>query len=376
MAGISGVIKDVVTEGAKAGVKASAKGAGAVTKAQRGMYQKALEKAENNILQGSDNIIDRAVNKNFSETVQKLGEKEARLAKTAETGIVEKAVDNATENTIEQASKGLSNRSKNALMGSAIGGISGAGIGGISGLATGADEDDTKSMIFMGALAGVTGGAMVGGLRSGSSNISKIAGEIATNGGANEAVNGGAKGILGRVGTSTQNFVDKIDDLGSNIAKKASKGERFELAKQLKKAANGEITSKEALDLANEASTKSVKELRRGFFTEIEGPDGYIKKINKAKLTKEDAEHFTKIMRNANTIGGASQGAIIGSVTGATIGGISGGIDEDETFIGGAVKGGLIGGTIGGISGGASGFINSNAKVLSNTTANVKSLFS
>lgn len=314
-----------------------------------------------------DDVVVNPGLKNLEEAVAEQGAKAGRE-------IAEEATEEVTEKAIKKVSSGIG---KNAFIGGAVGSVTGAGIGGIAGLATGADEDDTKSMIFMGALAGATGGSIIGGsskmLRNKAvsgeffsqidKSVAETAEEIAT-GEANHAVKNGANGLF-----------NKIDDLGSNIAKKASKGERFELAKQLKKAANGEITSKEALDLANEASTKSVKELRRGFFTEIEGPDGYIKKINEAKLTKEDAEHFTKIIRNANTIGGASQGAIIGSLTGATIGGISGGIDEDETFIGGALKGGFIGGTIGGIGGGASGFLNNDARILSNTTTNVKSLF-
>ena len=78
-------------------------------------------------------------------------------------------------------------------------------------MATGADKDDQNGMIVTGALAGMAGGAMVGGLFGNS--ISKVAGGIAK-GASNEAVEGGAKGVFKNVGASAQDFADKIDDIG------------------------------------------------------------------------------------------------------------------------------------------------------------------
>lgn len=250
--------------------------------------------------------------------------------------VIEEAIDEVSK----KGEKTVSNIKKNALVGSAIGGISGAGIGGITGMATGADEDDMKSMVLLGALSGGAGGATIGAIRKTNvSNISKIAGEIATSGGTNEAVNGGAKKLLRKAGTSVQNFADKIDDIGYTVQHKYT-------------GAKGREASKIISEMQQ---TGDFETIDKASF--IEGLTGGIK-------------------RKGAIIGGASQGAIMGSITGATIGGVAGGIDEDETFIGGALKGGFIGGTIGGIGGGASGFINNDAKVLSNTTTNVKSLFS
>ena len=257
--------------------------------------------------------------------------------------VIEEAVDEVSDEVSKKGKKTVSNIGKNALVGSAVGGISGAGIGGIAGLATGADEDDTKSMIFMGALSGVAGGAIVGGgskmLRnkaiSGSmfsqESVVETAGEIAT-GKANHIIRNGAKGLFNKIGSTTRSVADKIDNVGSNVSNKII---------------NKSITNEFGYGL------DEVRDVIRNDLVDDA--------INKAS-------------RKANTIGGAAQGAIMGSVTGATIGGVAGGIDEDETFIGGALKGGLIGGTIGGIGGGASGYFNNSAKVLSNTTANVNSL--
>jgi hypothetical protein len=358
---VKGVIKDVVAEAAETGAKAS-------VKAQKKLYQRAWNKAGAKILEGNDNIIDRAVNKNFGEAINSLKAKEARLGQAAKDGAKAgakagaetsaKGAD-AVEDIVEEKVK--SSRGKNALIGSAIGGISGAGIGGIAGMATGADEDNQNGMIVTGALAGMAGGAMVGGLFG--NNISKVAGGIAK-GASNEAVEGGAKGLF----KSVQNFADKIDDIGTNVYKKTTKQSRLELAKQIKK--NSNLTSKQALDMANKAASSSAEKLKKGITVALD--DGSIGKL--AGMEADDIELFTKSIRTGNTLGGAAQGAIMGSVGGAVIGGIGGGIDEDDTFIGGALKGGLIGGTLGGIGGGVSGHFNNNAKLFANTTANVNSL--
>lgn len=336
---IKGVVKDVVAEAAETGAKAS-------IKAQKGLYQRALDKAGAKILEGSDNIIDRAVNKNFGEAINSLKAKEARLGQAAKDGAKAgtktgaKGAD-AVEDIVEEKVK--SSRGKNALIGSAVGGISGAGIGGITGMATGADEDNQNGMIVTGALAGIAGGAMVGGLFG--NNITKVAGGIAK-GASNEAVEGGAKGLLKNVGASAQNFADKIDDVGGKVSKKL-------------------VNNKE-------------KVLRNGVFDTLE-KQGF-SKIDAQELShgvygdskiKDSLLSYTK---TANTLGGAAQGAIMGSAGGALVGGVAGGIDEDDTFIGGALKGGLIGGAVGGIGGGVSGYFNNSAKILSNTTANVNSL--
>jgi hypothetical protein len=361
MAGIGGVVKDVISESVDAGVKnvvkGTAKGAQAVTNAQKGLYQKALNKASANIVDNGGNIIDRAINKNLSETVANLEARSERLSNMAETGIIKKATretaENVTEDVAEESGKQISKRNinKDALRGTAIGSITGAGIGGITGMATGADEDDMKSMVLMGAVAGGVAGN-VGG-RINSKFNAKVASDIAQ-GSANHSVIDGAKGLMNKAGASVQNFVDKgagssLDNIGNNIAKKASKSGRLEIAKEIHERTGG--TAKEALDFVNDLASNS-----------------------EALRSMDQSDALVKTMKKANAIGGAAQGAIMGSASGALIGGVAGGIDEDETFIGGALKGGLIGGTIGGIGGGASGYFNNSAKVLSNTTANVNSL--
>ena len=281
---------------------------------------------------------------------------------------VNEAGEAVAEGAGEKIGKNIANKSsrgKNALIGSAVGGISGAGIGGITGMATGADKDDQNGMIVTGALAGITGGAIVGGLFG--NNITKVAGGIAK-GASNEAVEGGAKGFLKNVGASAQDFTDKIDDIGTNVYKKATRQSRLELAKQIRK--NSNVTPKQALSMANKAASSSAEELKKGITVALD--DGSIGKL--AGMEADDIELFTKSIRTGNTLGGAAQGAIMGSVSGAVVGGVAGGIDEDDTFIGGALKGGLIGGTLGGIGGGVSGYFNNNAKLFANTTANVNSL--
>lgn len=272
----------------------------------------------------------------------------------------------AVEEIVNEGGKKIVSKTKrNALIGSAIGGISGAGIGGIAGMATGADKDNQNGMIVTGALAGMAGGAMVGGLFGNS--ITKVAGGIAK-GASNEAVEDGAKGLLKNVGASAQDFTDKIDDIGTNVYKKATKQSRLELAKQIRK--NSNVTPKQALSMANKAASSSAEELKKGITVALD--DGSIGKL--AGMEADDIELFTKSIRTGNTLGGAAQGAIMGSVSGAIVGGVAGGIDDDDTFIGGALKGGLIGGTLGGIGGGVSGYFNNNAKLFANTTANVNSL--
>lgn len=250
---------------------------------------------------------------------------------------VNKAGEAVAEGAGEKIGKNIANKSsrkKNAIIGSVVGGISGAGIGGLAGMATGADEDNQNGMIVTGALAGIAGGAMVGGLFG--KNITKVAGGIAK-GASNEAVEGGAKGLLKNAGASAQKFTDKIDDFGESISKNISKKEKLNLVRNIKK----------------------------------EHPEKGIQQILK---DPENAESIAKAVRKGNTLGGAAQGAIMGAVPGVVIGGISGASDEDDTFIGGAIKGGLIGGALGGIGGGVSGYFNNSAKILSNTTSNIKSL--
>lgn len=393
MAGFLGAASDVTSEliesGIKGTVKAGAKGAGAVTKMQKGLYQKVLDMADNKILDGTDNMLDRALSKNLGETVNTLGKRETQLAEIAENGIVGKTgsgAGNTVEDIVDEGvkaakaggganvpggpggggpGKGGGTRKRNALIGSAVGGVAGAGIGGITGMVTGADEDNQNGMIVTGALAGIAGGAMVGGLFG--NNITKVAGGIAK-GASNEAVEGGAKGLLKNAGASAQNFADKIDDIGTNVYKKTTKQSRLELAKQIKK--NSNLTSKEALRMANKAASSSADELEKGIVMTLD--DGSIGRLK--GMEPKDIESLTKSIHTGNTLGGAAQGAIMGAAGGALVGGVAGGIDEDDTFIGGALKGGLIGGTLGGIGGGVSGYFNNSAKILSNTTANVNSL--
>lgn len=245
---------------------------------------------------------------------------------------IDKAGEAVVEGAGEKIGKNIANKSsrkKNAIIGSVVGGISGAGIGGLAGMATGADEDNQNGMIVTGALAGIAGGAMVGGLFG--KNITKIAGGIAK-GASNEAVEGGAKGVLKNVGASTQKFADKIDDIGENVSRKIT---------------NDAVTQKFGYGL------DEVRDVIRNDLVD---------------------ETINEVAKKANTLGGAAQGAIMGSVGGAVIGGIGGAADEDDTFIGGALKGGFIGGALGGIGGGISGRFNNNARILSNTTSNIKSL--
>lgn len=367
MAGFSGVVKDVVKEGAetvvKGAVKTGAKGAGAVTKVQKGLYQKALDSAGARAIDGTDTIVSRAVNKNLGESVNALSARAEKLGKIAETGVIEKAAKESSTNVIENASKEAGKEiekkvsngiRKNALIGGAVGSVTGAGIGGVTAMATGADEDDTKSMILMGALAGGTAGSIAGAgskmirnKQATGSMFQQAAEEMSKHGGKNLPVGGGAEGLIEKVKNSGTNITDKIDDIGGNISNKLNaKKERLLRNEVL------EGLEKQGFD------TIDAVELSQGVFGD-------------SKIGKDLAAYGKK----AGLLGGSAQGAIMGSAGGALIGGISGGIDEDESFIGGALKGGLIGGTLGGIGGGASGYFNSSGKVLSNTVENIGSLF-
>ncbi len=317
------------------------------------------------------NVLDDAViNPGLKNLEKAVAEEGAKAGKE----VAKEATEEVTEKAIKKVSSGIG---KNSFVGGAVGSVTGAGIGGVAGLATGADEDDTKSMIFMGALAGATGGSIIGGsskmLRNKAVSgkffsqvdrtVAETAEEIAT-GEANHAVKNGANGLFNKIGSSTQSITDKIDDIGSNVAKRATRETRFELAKGIKK--NSNLTSKQALELANEAASSSAEDLRKGVGVKFE--DGSYSKV---LLRKNDIDALTKSVRTGNTLGGAVQGTVMGSVTGATIGGIAGGVDEDETFIGGALKGGLIGAGIGGAGGGALGYSKNSARLLSSITSKV-----
>jgi hypothetical protein len=377
------VAKGAVKGVAKAGAQAVKEGIEATSKAYTGVMIDASRKVAN---QAGEGVVNEAIKNAGKESLEKytakalsgqdltkmtkkqLGGYAADLgldinSKTTKAQMVDMmndrlknigkvaadSADDVVESGAKNAVRAGGSRKRNALIGSVVGGISGAGIGGIAGMATGADEDNQNGMIVTGALAGIAGGAMVGGLFG--NNITKIAGGIAK-GASNEAVEGGAKGFLKNVGASAQDFTDKIDDIGeriSNNISRSSKQEQVNLIKDIKRA-NPEMTTSQILN-------------------DLRNSEGILNGVY-----SENAENIAKMVRKGNTIGGAAQGAIIGSAGGALVGGVAGGLDEDESFIGGALKGGLVGGTLGGIGGGASGFFNNNARILSNTTANVKSL--
>ena len=363
MAGLSGVVKDVVKESAetvaKGAVKTGAKGAGAVTKVQKGLYQKALDSAAARAIDGSDNIVSRAVNKNLGESVSTLTARAEKLGKIAETGVIEKAAKESSANVVENAVEGIEKKAsngirKNALIGGAVGSVTGAGIGGVTAMATGADEDNTKSMILMGALAGGTAGSLAGAgskmirnKQATGSMFEQVAESMAKEGGKNLPVGGGAKSLIEKAKNGGTNIANKIDNFGNNISENLVKNKDKALR-------NGilEGLEKQGFD------TRDALELSQGVFGD-------------SKIAGDLAAYSKK----ANLLGGSAQGALIGAGSGALIGGVAGGIDENDTFIGGALKGGLIGGALGGIGGGASGYFNDNAKVLSNTVENVGSLF-
>lgn len=375
------VAEGVVKGAAKAGTQAAKEGIEATSKAYTGAMINASRKAAN---QTGEGIINEAVKNAGKESLEKytakalsgqdltkmtkkqLGGYAADLgldinSKTTKAQMVDMmndrlknignvAANDVVENGTKNAVRASSGIGKNAFIGGAVGSITGAGVGGLTGMATGADEDNMKSMVVMGALAGGAGGAMIGAgskmfrnkkisgsMFAQSSEALEAAKQMAKEGGTNSAVLDGAKGIFGKAGASAQNFADKIDDIGYTVQHKytGAKGkEASKIISEMQEAGDFNIIDKDSF---------------------VEGLTGGIK-------------------RKGATLGGAAQGAIMGSAGGALIGGVSGGIDEDETFIGGALKGGFIGGTLGGIGGGISGYANNSAKLLSNTTANVKSL--
>ena len=282
-------------------------------------------------------------------------------AKAGAKAAASEGAENLGKSMVKKASNGIT---KNALVGSAVGSIAGAGVGGIGAIATGADEDNTKGMILMGALAGGAGGAMVGGaskmgiLVKGSnylevrnkattgsmfSQVTSKAGEaaeqMAKEGGKNAAVGGGAKGLLEKAKGGAVSFGDKLDNIGNNISEK----------------------------MMTRHTAKIEPSIRDNIVKNMEKDYGLRDALEYANGTLGDmkvAEEASKYVRTANTIGGSAQGAIIGAASGALIGGISGGIDEDGTFIGGALKGGLIGGSLGGVAGGIGGYAGNNAKLI------------
>ena len=266
-------------------------------------------------------------------------EAEREIVRNAEKGAVENASKKAAENAGKKVSSGIR---KNALVGGAVGSISGAGVGGITAMATGADEDNTKSMIVMGALAGGVGGAMIGGgskmIRNKSASGSffsqealDAAEQMAKNGGKNGAVLNGAKGLLDNVGT-------KVDSIGDRVSSKITKGY---IAKNASSRLGGY-----GIDEASEVFSNTF--------------------IN------EQVDNLSKeVAKRSNLIGGAAQGAVMGAMPGMVIGGVSGAIDEDETALGGALRGGLIGGVLGGIGGGVGGYVGNDAKLIGSAKRNL-----
>lgn len=390
--------RKIISEGGKIVAENGAKAAGAVGKAHEAATLTAARKLKS-ATKGANNFVGRALNESASETTSKIAmgrlAKESWFGKAADdiafagvhkttlmnyasdlnlsrggskaqiidrinnSDVVKEAIANVGESAGEvvdsaakSSGKAVKNGiTKNSLIGAGVGALVGGGAGGLAGVATGADDDNTKAMIVTGALAGGLGGAVIGGgskmirnkKASGSffaqttDDALKAAEQMATEGGKNAAVKGGAKGLMAKAGASVQSIPDKIDKIGYNVQHKytGAKGrEASKIIAEMQEAGDFNTIDKEAF---------------------IEGLTGGIK-------------------RKGATLGGAAQGAIMGSVSGAVVGGVAGGIDEDDTFIGGALKGGLIGGTLGGIGGGVSGYFNNNAKLLANTTANVNSL--
>lgn len=318
------------------------------------LFAKTIQKGANVVLDRAGNIIsnlaeqgvESGIKYNVAEAVATKAEQVGTNAARAEAKAAakkNKAAESALTFIGEEEEKISSGIGKSTIGGAAIGAISGAGIGGVTGLATGADEDDMKSMVLMGALAGGTAGAITGGVSKAiknhkatksffkDSNALDVVSDVAT-GKANHAVKGGAKGVLSKAGASLQSFGDKVDNIGGSVSRGVT---------------NKAVAKEFGYDL-NE-----------------------VRDVIRNDLVDEAIEN---VAGKANLLGGAAQGAIMGSASGAVIGGISGAIDEDDTALSGALRGGLIGGTLGGIGGGASGYFNKSGKVLSNTTNNLKSL--
>ena len=286
------------------------------------------------------------IGENISKPVAKKAAKNGSHAAESALAFMNEELE---QNAKEGAKKVSSGIGKNAFAGVAVGSITGAGIGGITGVATGADEDNMKSMVVLGALGGATAGGIVGGMSKALTNkgLLDVAGDMAKNGGKNLPAGGGADKLLDNVGANVKqgvsSFVEKLDSIGENVSNKYLNAKGEPLRKEIFENMKVNYGPNEAMEYAN------------GLLGDM--------KVNEA---------FGK---KANTIGGTAQGAIMGSATGALIGGIGGTIDEDETFIGGALKGGFIGGALGGAGGAVSGYFNNNARLLANTTSNVNSLF-
>lgn len=265
--------------------------------------------------------------KNVAGAASDLGESIAKGAS--------EAADTGSNIVTKKVKSGIG---KNSLIGGAIGTVSGAGVSGVTAMATGADEDNTKSMIFMGALAGGAGGALIGGgskmIRNKSASGSffaqatEAAEQMAKEGGKNAAINGGANGLFEKAKGGFSSIGDKIDDIGYTVQHKytGKKGKEF----------SGILKNSD----------------ESGAFLDDSVRDEFIK-IN------ADA-----IKKNGSALGGGVQGMAMGATTGAVIGGISGGIDEDDTFIGGALKGSLIGGTLGGVGGAVGGYAGKSGKLI------------
>lgn len=292
------------------------------------------------------------IGENISKPVARKAAKNGSHAAESALAFMDEELEQDAKEGAKKVSSGIG---KNAFAGAAVGSITGAGIGGITGVATGADEDNMKSMVVLGALGGATAGGIVGGMSKALTNkgLLDVAGDMAKNGGKNLPAGGGANGVLHKAKAGVQNFGNKLDDFGESISNKISKDAKktqTDLIKDIKRS-NPSMTTSEILnDLRNS----------EGIYNSI---------------YKENVENISKAVHKGNTIGGAVQGAIMGSATGALIGGVGGAIDEDETFIGGALKGGFIGGALGGAGGAVSGYFNNNARLLANTTSNVNSLF-
>ena len=362
MAGFLGIAKDTMKLGASKvaqGAKYIANGAGKVTgkfydsvsRFGAGLETRALNS-------GTTSNIGRILRTNADEAINNIANKAANKAASS---VAEGAGEQVGKELTKKVSSGIG---KNALIGGAVGSITGAGIGGITGMATGADDDNMKSMVVMGALAGGAGGAMIGAgskmfrnrkitgsmFSQTTDDALKAAEQMATKGGENAAVNGGAKGFFNKAGAKVQSFGDKIDNIGDNVSSK--------------------IMANKTAQMDAPVRNKIFKEFQDIGFDMADAQDYAQGLYGDMKL----ADAVKPFQKRANMIGGAAQGAIMGSVGGAVIGGVGGAIDEDESFIGGAIKGGFVGGTLGGLAGGASGYFNNNAKVLSNTTSNINSL--
>lgn len=364
MAGFSGIIKDTAKLGMNRAGKAVGTAATTVGKTAKfvgnksgdmvkGVYTKALKNVSNvgaglearALNSGKQSAMGKILRTNADEALSNMANGVSKAAKATNEGtskVVKKAGKSAEKIGEELVVKSNNGIRKNALIGGLTGSVVGAGVGGIGAMATGADEDNTKGMILMGALAGGAGGAMIGAgskmvrnkAATGSmfSQAADVAGDMAKNGGKNAAAGGGAKSLLEKAKGGAVSFGDHIDDLGGSVAKSYKQSRGHKLAESI---ASGEV----------EKVAGGFKNVKTGAVTSFE-------------------DFAAKTTRTANTFGGAAQGALMGAVPGAVIGGISGAVDEDGSFIGGALGGALIGGSIGGVAGGIGGFAGNNAKLI------------